>query len=215
MRSRRTRWMSGLGAVVLIGGLILANYGSGVMPAEATGNDNRGNPFRQILNKLNEILDKLNNGGGNDGHHTLRWDQNLPAAQRFVVLAAFANAVVLDRETGLVWEQAPQTTSEPWSSARFQCTSRRTGGREGWRLPSVHELASLIDPSVAPPGPTLPPGHPFTNVQSALYWSASTFADFPTGAWFVGFNDGFVGFNDKTLSFPAWCVRGGMNADAY
>ena len=30
------------------------------------------------------------------------WDQKLPASQRFVVLAAFNNQAVLDKETGLV-----------------------------------------------------------------------------------------------------------------
>jgi hypothetical protein len=46
----------------------------------------------------------------------------------------------------------------------------------------------LIDPSVAPPGPTLPLGHPFQNVQSASYWSATTIAETPTNAWNVFFN---------------------------
>lgn len=35
------------------------------------------------------------------------WDQKLPAATRFVVLMDWNNEAVLDRETGLVWEQAP------------------------------------------------------------------------------------------------------------
>jgi hypothetical protein len=81
------------------------------------------------------------------------------------------------------------------------------------------ELASLIDPSVTP-GPTLPPGHPFTTgtsgVQSAVYWSASTDADNPTDAWFVVFGNGVVNDFGKANDFGhAWCVRGGMNADAY
>jgi len=83
---------------VLIGGLVLANYGTGVPPAEATGNQFQ-NPFRQILDKLNEILAKLNSGGGQDGNHILRWDTNNPSASRFVT--AFPGAV-LDKNTGLV-----------------------------------------------------------------------------------------------------------------
>lgn len=37
---------------------------------------------------------------------TQAWNKNLPAGQRFAVLAPFANAAVPDKETGLVWEQS-------------------------------------------------------------------------------------------------------------
>ena len=59
-----------------------------------------------------------------------------------------------------------------WSDGlRQHCPNKNVGGRKSWRLPSFPELASLIDPSNA--NPTLPTGHPFTNVQSAHYWSAT------------------------------------------
>lgn len=143
------------------------------------------------------------------------WDKNLPAAQRFAVLAAFNNDAVRDSETGLVWEKSPQTATHEWSDARFTCINKNVGGRKGWRLPSIPELASLIDASVASPGPTLPAGHPFTNVQSAGYWLATTLADFPSGAWVVNFRGGFVDADVKSVSNQVWCVRGGMQADVY
>ena len=211
MRSRRSAWLSGLGAAVLIGGLILANYGTGVPPAEATGSLTLVNPFKQIVDKLNEILAKLNSGG-QEGNHTLRWDQNLPAAQRFVVLASFANAAVLDKNTGLVWEQAPDATARTWPETIPYCVNKPVGGTRGWRLPSVAELASLIDPSL--PAPFVP-GTVFTGVQSASYWSATTFAGDPTVAWFVFFRNDDVGITFKTLTFHAWCVRGGMQESVY
>lgn len=130
-----------------------------------------------------------------------------------MVLSAFGNGAVRDNETGLVWEQSPALTTHTWSAARLECTGRSTGNRKGWRLPSMPELASLVDPTVTP-GPTLPPGHPFTNVQSAGYWSATTNAELPTDAWLVRF-DGPVSFNGKPGLRHAWCVRGGMNAEAY
>ena len=175
-----SKWIVSFCAMVLVGGL-------GVVSVVTADDDKNKNPFTQILNKLNEILTKLNSGGG-EGNHTLRWDQVLPAAQRFVVLAAFNNDAVLDKETGLVWEKSPTIETHDWRSAQFQCNGRTTGGRKGWRLPSVHELASLVDPSVFLPGPTLPPGHPFLNVQSSFnHWSASTVAVDPTFAWYVSF----------------------------
>lgn len=146
------------------------------------------------------------------------WDQKLPASQRFVVLAAFNNQAVLDKETGLVWEKSPQAESDTWANVCFRCLNNAVGGRRGWRLPSVVELTTLLDPSVAPVptgGLLLPAGHPFTSVQSANYWSATTTADDPTRAWFVFFEDGHTGSFPMTKVQYAWCVRGGMNADQY
>ena len=77
-------------------------------------------------------------------------DNALPAAQRFVILPAFANDAVLDKKTGLVWEKSPQTTSARWSVARRTCAEKNVGGQKGWRLPSLEELASLVDYSVGP-----------------------------------------------------------------
>ena len=39
-------------------------------------------------------------------------DQTLPANKRFLVLSNFANAAVLDKETGLVWERLPMIGKE-------------------------------------------------------------------------------------------------------
>jgi hypothetical protein len=143
------------------------------------------------------------------------WDQKKAAANRFVVLTNWNSAAVLDKETGLVWERTPTPQVTTWSNARFACTGLTIGNRKGWRLPSMPELASLIDPSVAP-GPTLLSGHPFLNVQLANYWSATTSAVDPSVAWHVAFSNGDVDelFN-KSITFHVWCVRGGMNADAY
>lgn len=145
------------------------------------------------------------------------WDDKIPNAnQRFKVLPEFGGAAVLDKETQLVWEQSPQTTIHDWNAARVQCTNRPIGGRKGWRLPSVHELASLVDPNAS--NPALPLGHPFTNVQPAgsSYWSATTNAGNPANAWVVDFGNGLVvNFAGKIVNDFAWCVRGGSSADTY
>ena len=59
------------------------------------------------------------------------WDQKQAAATRFIVLTDWSSQAVLDRETGLVWEQSPLTTTHTWNAARVQCTSRTVGGRKG------------------------------------------------------------------------------------
>ena len=153
------------------------------------------------------------------------WDQKLQCESaatcpRFIVLSNWSNQAVLDRETGLVWEQSPgilpgtSTLAVNWDVART-CIGKSVGGRKGWRLPSVQELTTLVDTSVAFPGPTLPAGHPFTNVQQGFYWSATTLANTPVlpdsspFAWTVDFSDGGVSAVSKASSRLVWCVRGG------
>jgi hypothetical protein len=147
---------------------------------------------------------------------TPSWDQTLPAATRFIVLSNFASNAVLDRETGLVWERSPSASRMTWFLATGACEPLSNGGRLGWRLPTIQELASLlVDPGVPVnpdfPGPTLPAGHPFIAVQDA-YWSATAVANIPDGAWLVAFGGIATGVTlaFKTGTLPVWCVRGGL-----
>jgi hypothetical protein len=142
------------------------------------------------------------------------WSKKLPSASRFTVLSDFGNAAVRDDETGLVWEKTLETTELSWSDARNACADKDVGGRKGWRLPSISELASLVDPSMRT-GSTLPLGHPFTNAQADVYWSATTMAGNPNSAWLVFFDTGRVSYGFKTITFHVWCVRGGITGDQY
>ena len=119
----------------------------------------------------------------------------------------------MDRETGLVWDKSPGTTTRTWTSAISHCYQRQVGGRKGWRLPAIEELASLVDTSQT--DPALPAGHPFTNVRSGSYWSSSTGAGVTRNSWGVIFYNGGVNGNDKGFGFYVWCVRGGYGHDAY
>src|SRR6266404_9553604 len=75
------------------------------------------------------------------------WDQQLPASTRFVALSNWIDtahpsggAAVLDREAGLVWEQSPSTSFFMWNDAQSHCNVLKTGGRLGWRLPTLQEV---------------------------------------------------------------------------
>jgi len=131
---------------------------------------------------------------------------------RFQVLNQFSNAAVFDKETGLVWDQSPDTIPQDWLNAQARCNTKTVGNRQGWRLPVLQELASLVDPSMRF-GPTLPV-NPFTNVQSSIYWSATSAANTSAMAWFVSFADGHVANAVKTDTHFVWCVRGGQGVDA-
>ena len=139
------------------------------------------------------------------------WDTVITGATRFKVLSAFNNAAVLDRETGLVWERSPDTRTWTWLDARRFCVDRSvgSGNRKGWRLPTVQEILTLVDPTRNPP--SLPAGHPFTNVQPDDYWSATTFGVNTDLAWAAGFENDTTEpgarFAGKTQQLFAWCVR--------
>jgi hypothetical protein len=148
------------------------------------------------------------------------WDKQINNTKRFKVLRDFAGAAVLDRETGLVWEQSPETapnptTTQAWLAAQSSCNTRTVGGRFGWRLPTIQELASLIDPNNPGGNPDLPPGYPFSNVASSSYWSATANADpaHTNLAWVVGLDNGSVSNEDKGDPLHVWCVRGGQGVD--
>jgi hypothetical protein len=147
------------------------------------------------------------------------WSQRLAASDRFeLVLGYFENLhmvyyAVLDKETGLVWDKSPDAYGMSWTAACGHCYRREVGGRKGWRLPTIEELASLVDTSQS--NPTLPAGHPFIGVQSDFYWSSSTYAGGTSHGWGVLFNGGLVSYYDKSDHYYVWCVRGGYGHDAY
>lgn len=142
-------------------------------------------------------------------------NKKFPAAERFVLLSSFGNEAVLDKKTGLVWERAPQAATVTWNEARTVCPSRLIGGQKGWRLPSPSEMRSLVGPSVDAPGPNLPPGHPFLNVQPSSYWTVVPAANLPAYAQYLDAFLGNVLSLVKFYTFPVWCVRGPLGMDAY
>ena len=143
------------------------------------------------------------------------WDQVLPAAERFKPV--MGGAAVLDKETGLVWEKSPASTTYVWTNAVYRCLELNVGGRKGWHLPTAEQLASLVDTSLSS-APTLPSGHPFTNVQTnKVYWTVTTKAGDTSYVWGVSFFYNPLGslfFGAKTVDTSyAWCVRGGQSND--
>jgi hypothetical protein len=152
------------------------------------------------------------------------WDENLPSAQRFTVLSAFGGAAVRDNNTGLVWEQAPDPHwgNNPltpngitnWYGAIMYCVGKTVGGTFGWRLPSVVELFSVLDPSL--PSPNKVPATVFTLSGPQFFWSSTTaLASGNPSAWVVGMNGTFIADGKVFIGDNAWCVRGPMNESVY
>jgi len=194
---------------------------------------NPGQPFAEVLAQiviLNDKLDELLAKGVDLRGVTQNWDKKLDStngdangcnSDRFTCL--WNNTAVRDNETGIVWERSPNTNTRDWYSAIRHCANREVGGRKGFHLPMREELATLVDTSgtgVDGSGNPLKltDGHPFQNVQSAFYWTATTSAPIPFGAWNVRFGTGDVDTDNKGATngvntFLAWCARGGQTYD--
>jgi hypothetical protein len=145
-------------------------------------------------------------GSGNPVPTTMTppsWSQVLPDDERFELV--MDGAAVLDNETGLVWEQSPDTIAANWSDANRYCRTRLLSRRSGWRLPSIEELASLVE--VGKLG-GLPNGHPFNNVLESNYWSSSTVESNSALAYAIYMRYGNNTTYDKSLALYWWCVRG-------
>jgi hypothetical protein len=177
MTTKRERPKQALRLVAIAVGIAIA-FGVVAIRAQGQSGQANGSPFAVILNKLNEIMTALN---------TPPTAQFLPGSSRFVVLSAFNNEAVLDRESGLVWEKTPSTSlvraapplgTQGGIHAGSHCISLTTGSRQGWRLPAINELMGLLDTSQ--PIPFLPDGHQVvTASDSVSAWPPSSTRELP------------------------------------
>ena len=121
--------------------------------------------------------------------------------------------VVLDKETGLVWTRdANLDGGKVWLDAiiyarTFNNPPSIVGKRQGWRLPTVEELGSLVDTTQA--NPSLPSGHPFINVVPGVFCSSTEYEGDSHSAWSVYMLNGTVYIYTKSSQLFVWPVRGG------
>ncbi|MGH7207857.1 MAG: DUF1566 domain-containing protein [Nitrospiraceae bacterium] len=130
--------------------------------------------------------------------------QSPPSSERFTLV--MGGEAVKDNKTGLMWEQSPDLIHDTWSASVARCPTKLVGGEKGWRAPSVEELKSLIDSSQT--DPALPEGHPFFNIKSEIYWSATPSKSDDIVAWQVSFFTGEPVTDQKSGTRRIWCVLG-------
>lgn len=124
---------------------------------------------------------------------------------RFIV----TGEVVRDRLTGLAWARRADPDGEPvaWQEAldRVSAWNDEHGTAQlVWRLPTINELASLVDCDAH--SPALPAGHPFIGLQDG-YWSATTSFFECDWAWVLYLDKGACGVGHKPgRTFFLWPV---------
>jgi len=155
-----------------------------------------------------------------------------------LAVSATSWAMVRDNVTGLIWEvkkdkdgvrhydnphDADNTytwydPSDPYPGTPSDhdtddfldaLNDARFGGFNDWRLPTIKELAYLVDYSIPGPGPTINTTY-FPNTVSSKYWSSTTYADDTVYAWSVSFNYGYGYRNYKSNSYYVRAVRAGQ-----
>ena len=120
------------------------------------------------------------------------------------------NDVVIDDRSGLMWTKNAGLLEFPmtWEEALEQIAAFNASalfGYNDWKLPNRRELFSLMSHEMI--NPSLPEGHPFTNVFTGYYWTASSCARLPDQAWYLHLGGARVFKGMKYGSYMVWPVR--------
>lgn len=121
---------------------------------------------------------------------------------------ALSAGTVYDNGTKLTWQRSVPATTYGWDQAATLCSSGEVTslGGSGWRLPTKKELLTLVDYSVAPPGPTIDVTA-FPDTPAGSYWSISPLAASVPGRWFVDFAHGYAADYAEGPTSYVRCVR--------
>ena len=113
--------------------------------------------------------------------------------------------VVIDHATGLMWHQNGSDNYMKRNAAKQWVrglNSRGHAGYSDWRLPTVEEVASLLEPSEKDGGLYIDPI--FSNRQEWI-WSGDEYGS--EGAWGVYFSSGLVFWVNFASEFSVRSVR--------
>jgi uncharacterized protein DUF1566 len=132
-------------------------------------------------------------GGGDDLYDTAPLALAVAPPDQYTVIATNE---VRDNYTGLVWQQDASAATMAWADAAGYCAGLTTGGHI-WRLPSIRELATLVDEAQVAPSinRTMFPNTKYGSRSDNWYWASHRAAGNATAAWAINFDDGFTGFN--------------------
>ena len=120
------------------------------------------------------------------------------------------NETVIDKQTSLMWTKSASLLdfSMSWGEALHvikELNKSELYGYHNWKIPNRKELFSLMSHDAI--NPSLPIGHPFTNVFTGYYWTSSTCARLPKQAWYIHLGGARVFKGMKYGSYMVWPVR--------
>jgi hypothetical protein len=126
---------------------------------------------------------------------------------------AIEGEIVSDPRTGLVWQKGgfwedATVDNKTWIEALEYCrgiADANLGGHDDWRLPSIKELGTLVDPAASGINIDLVA---FPGTPGRDFWSSTPTPKDPQGAYVIYFDDGCVNQAPTVTRFAVRCVRG-------
>jgi hypothetical protein len=123
------------------------------------------------------------------------------------------DGTVTDNYTGLIWKKCSQGMSgsdckygspslREWSKARVECENLSFAGKNGWRLPNLKELQSIVDTGSFKPSIN----KKFFVSSDDPYWTLTSPAEYPSNKFTVLFSDGSVYYNSSNNAAATRCV---------
>lgn len=115
--------------------------------------------------------------------------------------------VIVDKATNLMWPQAGSAERLTWMEAKNyveQLNSTQSAGYSDWRLPTIEELASLLEFRKSPVQPLYL--DPLFDQTQTICWSADIL-DSAANVWFVYFAHGYVSHTDADSRLYVRAVR--------
>ena len=122
-------------------------------------------------------------------------DHAAPPPNQYIVLSGDE---VRDSYTGLIWQRDGDASGlRTWDDALSYCETLTLGGNSGWRLPSVRELATLVDEAQVAPAinRAMFPSTQYGARSNNWYWAYGAARNNAAAHWGLNFDDGFTGFN--------------------
>ena len=114
--------------------------------------------------------------------------------------------MVQDPRTNLMWEDTPHVREAKIRQPRanIYCGELKLGGFEDWRLPTIHELLTIIDYTRI--SPAILREFSYTEDES-FYWTKTHVADEDDAFWGVNFKRGYSSKASEYYDRYVRCVR--------
>jgi len=132
---------------------------------------------------------------------------------RFILLFSIFSSLtfaeitmVKDTGTDLLWEDTAHVreTKIRQPRAKEYCSELRLGGHEDWRLPTIHELLTIVDYHRVSPAIL----KAFSYVEDeSFYWTSTHVADEDDAFWGVNFKRGASSKASEYYDRYVRCVR--------
>ena len=127
--------------------------------------------------------------------------------QNFTVQSISNQKVVVDNNTDLMWQQTIPTSTYTWDNAVSYCNKLTYAGYSDWRLPTPHELLTIVDNSKYDPAINTTY---FPSTPSQNFWGYAGFTSY-SGTYMryeVNFENGNPHYTNAENTFFVRCVRG-------